>query len=103
MRDDGVLQRVDEGRNILKTIKRGNGNWIGHILRRNSFLTDDIVRSKEGRIELTGRRSRTRKQLLGDLKERRGYSRLKEEALDRTLWRTGSERGYGPVVIQTTE
>jgi hypothetical protein len=28
---------------------------------------------------------------------------LKEEALDRTLWRTRFGRGYGPVVKQTTE
>jgi hypothetical protein len=28
---------------------------------------------------------------------------LKEEALDRTLWRTRFGRGYGPVVRQTTE
>jgi hypothetical protein len=28
---------------------------------------------------------------------------LKEEALDRTLWRTRFVRGYGPVVRQTAE
>jgi hypothetical protein len=28
---------------------------------------------------------------------------LKEEALDRTLWRTRFGKGYGPVVRQTTE
>jgi hypothetical protein len=27
---------------------------------------------------------------------------LKEEALDRTLWRTRFERNYGPVIKQTT-
>jgi len=35
-------------------------------------------------------------------KERRGYSYLKEEALDRTMWRAGFGRGFGPVVRQTT-
>ena len=34
-------------------------------------------------------------------KERRGYSHLKEEALDRTVWRTRFGRGFGPVVRQT--
>jgi hypothetical protein len=29
--------------------------------------------------------------------------KLKEEALDRTLWRTRFGRGYGPVIRQTTE
>jgi hypothetical protein len=42
----------------------------------------------EGRIEMTGRRGRRRKHLLDDLKEKRRYWKLKEEALDRTLWRT---------------
>jgi hypothetical protein len=57
----------------------------------------------EGRIEMTGRRGRRRKQLLDDLKEKRRYWKLKEEELDRTLWRTRFGRGYGPVVRQTTE
>jgi hypothetical protein len=57
----------------------------------------------EGRIEMTERQERRRKQLLDDLKEKRGYWKLKEEALDRTLWRTRFGRGYGPVVRQTAE
>jgi hypothetical protein len=51
---------------------------------------------------MTVRRGRRRKQLPGD-KENKGYCRLKEEALDRTLWRTRFGRGYGPVVRQTAE
>jgi len=35
---------------------------------------------------VTGRRGIRRRKLLGELKERRGYSHLKEEALDRTMW-----------------
>ena len=34
---------------------------------------------------MTARRGRTRKQLLGDLKETTEYWKLKEEALDRSL------------------
>jgi hypothetical protein len=41
----------------------------------------------EERIEKPGRRGRRRNQLLDDLKEKRRYWKLKEEALDRTLWR----------------
>jgi hypothetical protein len=52
---------------------------------------------------MTGRRGRRRKKLLDDLKERRGYCHLKEEALDRTMWRARFERGFGPVVRQITE
>ena len=50
-----------------------------------------------------GIRGRRRKQLLDDLREMRGYLKLKEEALDRTLWRTRFGKGYGPEVIQTTK
>jgi hypothetical protein len=57
----------------------------------------------EGRIEITGRRGRRRTQLLNNVKEKRRYWILKEEALDRTLWRTRFGKGHGPVVRQTTE
>jgi hypothetical protein len=40
---------------------------------------------------------------LDDLKEKRGYRELKQEALDGTVWRTGFGRGYGLVVRQTAE
>jgi hypothetical protein len=57
----------------------------------------------DGRIEMTGRRGRRRRQLLDDVKEKRRYRNLKDECLNRTLWRTRFGRGYGPVVRQTTE
>ena len=49
------------------------------------------------------RQGRRRRKLLDDLKERRRYSHLKEEALDRTTWRARCGRGFGPVLRQTTE
>jgi hypothetical protein len=52
---------------------------------------------------VTGRQGRRRRKLLDDVKERRGYSHLKEEALDRTTWRARFGRGFGPVVRQTTK
>ena len=52
---------------------------------------------------MTGRQGRKRRKLLDDLKERRGYSHLKEEALDRTMWRARFGRGFGSVVRQTTK
>ena len=54
-------------------------------------------------MEVTRRRGRRRKKLLDDLKDRRGYSHLKEEALDRTMWRHRFGGGFGPVVRQNTE
>jgi hypothetical protein len=103
VRNEEVLHRVKEERNIVHTIKRRKANWIGHILRRNCLLKHVIEGKVEGRIEMTGRRGRRRKQLLDDLNGKRRYCKLKEEALDRTLWRIRFGRGYGPVIRQTTE
>ena len=52
---------------------------------------------------MRGRRGRRRNHLLQDLKERRGYWNLKEEALDRTVWRTGFGKFCGPGVRQNVE
>jgi hypothetical protein len=52
---------------------------------------------------VTRRSGRRRKKLLDDLKDRRGYSNLKEEAVDHTMWRNRFGRGFGPVVRQNTE
>jgi hypothetical protein len=43
---------------------------------------------KQGRTGVTGKRGRRSKQLLDDLKEKRGYWKLKEESIYRTLWKT---------------
>jgi hypothetical protein len=93
VRNKEVLHRVKEERNILHTIKRRKAKWIGHILRRNCIVKHMIEGKLEGRIEMAGRRGRRYKQLLDDLKEKRRHWKLKEEALDRTLWRTRFERG----------
>jgi hypothetical protein len=94
---------VKEQRNILHEISKRKANWFGHILRRNCFLRQGIEGKIKGGIEETGRRERRCRKLLDDLKERRGYSNLKEEALDRTMWRAGFGRGFGPVVRQTAK
>jgi hypothetical protein len=60
----------------------------GHILRRNRLLKQIIEGKIKGEIEVIRRRGRRRKKLLDDLKDRRGYCHLKEEALDRTMWGT---------------
>jgi hypothetical protein len=80
-----VLHRVIGERNILHSVNRRKTNWIGHISRRNCLLEHVIEGKINGRIEETGRRGRRRKQLLENLKEMRGYWKLKEEAQDRTM------------------
>jgi hypothetical protein len=52
---------------------------------------------------MIGRRERRSKQLLDDLKEKRRYWKVKEEALGGTMWRTRFGRAYGPVVRPTAE
>jgi len=103
VRNGEVLLTVKEQRNILHEIRKRKANWIGHILRRNCLLQRVIEGKIKGGIEVAGRRGRRRRMLLDDLKERRGYSHLKAETLDRTVWRAGFGRGFGPVVRQTAE
>ena len=103
MRNDEVLLRVIEQRNILQEIRKRKANWIGHILRRNCLLKQVIEGKKKGDMEVARRRGRRRKKLLDDLKDRRGYSHLKEEVLGRTTWRHRFGGGFGPVVRQNTE
>jgi hypothetical protein len=97
------LQIVKEQRNILHEIRKRRANWIGHILRRNCLLQRVTEGKIQGGIEVTGRQGRRRRKILDELKERRGYSHLKERALDRITWRAGFGRGFGPVVRQTAK
>jgi len=99
VRNEDVLLRVKEQRNILHEIRKRKANWIGRILRRNCLLQRVIEGKIQVGIEVTGSQGRRRRKLLDDLKERRAYSHLKEEALDRTMWRAR----FGPVVRQTTK
>ena len=84
--------RVKEQRNILHEISKRKANWIGHILRRNCLLQQAIDGKIKAGLEVTGRRGRRSRKL----KERRGYSHLKEEAIVRTMWRARFGREFGP-------
>ena len=103
VRNEEVLLRVSEQRNILQEIRKGQANWIGHILRRNCLLKQVIEGKIKGEIVVARRRGRRRNKLLDDLKDRRGYSHLEEEVLHRTIWRHRFGGGFGPVVRQNTE
>jgi hypothetical protein len=99
VRNEEVLLRVKEKRNILHEISKRKANWICHILRRTCL----IQRVIEGKIKWGERSDKKTRKLLDDLKKRRGHSRLKEEAPDRPMWRARFGRGFGPVVRQTTK
>ncbi|PNF14958.1 hypothetical protein B7P43_G01526, partial [Cryptotermes secundus] len=99
VRNEEVLIRVIEQRNILHEIRNRKANWIGHVLRRNCLLKEVIEGKIEGRIEVTRRRGRRRKKMLDDLGDRRGYCHLKEKALGRIKWRNCFVRDCGPAVL----
>jgi hypothetical protein len=88
VRNEDTLQRSGN---------RGKTNWIGHIFPWNGLPKHIIQGKLQGRIEETGRWGRRRKNLLDDIKEKRGCWKLKEEALDCPLRRIRFGRGYGPV------
>ena len=52
-------------------------------------------------MEVTGRREIRRKHLSDDLKKKTDYWELKEEALNRALWRSSFETGDSPVAKRT--
>ena len=83
----------------LNVEKDSTQHSFGHILRRNCHLKHVNIR----KIKYKRRRESRCKQLLDDLKEKRRYCNLKEEALDSTLWRTRFGRSYEPVAKQVTE
>jgi hypothetical protein len=103
VRNEEVLLSVKEQRNILHEISKWKANWIDHIFHRNYHLRQIIEAKIKGGIEVTGGRGRRHRKQLDDLKERRGYSHLKGEAIDRTIWSARFERGLGPVVRRTTK
>jgi hypothetical protein len=58
VRNEDVLLRVKEQRNILHEIRKRKANWIGHIVRRNCLRQRVTVGKIQGRIEVTGRQGR---------------------------------------------
>ena len=69
---------------VLNNVLRREANWIGHVLRRNCLL-HDAIEGQMTEVKGVGRRRRT--QLLDNLRNRRRYWELKEEAEDRKRWR----------------
>uniref|UniRef100_A0A8D8S857 Endonuclease-reverse transcriptase n=1 Tax=Cacopsylla melanoneura TaxID=428564 RepID=A0A8D8S857_9HEMI len=84
VRNEEVLRRVGEKREILTTIKDRKRNWLGHILRRDCLQR----RIMEGKLE--GRRPRGRRRfgMLTDMLNGRTFEQMKEDAQDRVKWRT---------------
>ena len=88
-----MLQVGTEERNILQKIQRRNFKYTCYVLCRNCLLKQVTEGKIEVRLEVTGIHGVRRNQLLNNRKERRGYRNVKEEALDRAVWRTGFGSG----------
>jgi hypothetical protein len=56
-------------KNILRVIKRRNGNWISHISCQKCVLKDVIQGNMEGKIEGTEWQERSLKRLLDNYKK----------------------------------
>ena len=88
-----MLLQVNEQRNILHEISKRKANWIGHILCRNCLIRQVI----EGKIKGEAENVRSCWMTLGKGED------MKEEPLNRTLWRNRFGGGIGPVIGQTVE
>jgi hypothetical protein len=67
VRNEEVLLRVNEQRNILHEIRKRKANWIGHILRIHCLQKKVIEGKIKGEIEMTRRRGRRSNKLLYDV------------------------------------
>ena len=68
VRNEEVLLRVNEQRNILHEIRKRKANWIGHMLSRNCLLKQVIEGKIKGEMGVTGRRGRRCRKLLMTLR-----------------------------------
>ena len=77
----GLLCRRVSKRTLLDNILRIKANWTGHILRRNCLL-HDVTEGQMTEVKGVGRRRRRRIKPSDDLRNRRRYWELNEEAGD---------------------
>jgi hypothetical protein len=64
VRNEEVLLRVSEQRDILHEIRKRKANWIGHILRKNCVLQHITEGEIERGILVKIKQGRRRQQLL---------------------------------------
>ncbi|CAF1496207.1 unnamed protein product [Didymodactylos carnosus] len=83
VKNEEMLNRVDEKRQILDVILTRKKRWLGHILRRESLVKDVL----EGRFEGERRRGRPPAMMLDDILGNESYATIKRRAMDREGWR----------------
>jgi len=55
VRNEEILLRIKEQRNVLHKVSKRKAYWIGQVLGRNCLLQWVIEGKIKGRIEVTGR------------------------------------------------
>ena len=81
--NDEVLERVDEEKLLIKTIRKRQKEWTGHILRGESLLKEII----EGRTHGKRSRGRQRTMMLDWMIKEESYEKIKRSANHRSEWR----------------
>jgi hypothetical protein len=94
-------ESITGGKEYLTQLKTEEDMCICYILRQNGLLKHVTEGMIEGRIEVTERLGRRRKQPVDDIKKTRGYWKLTKKEPDCRLRGTRFGRGCGPVVRQT--
>jgi hypothetical protein len=95
VRNDEVLHKVKEERNIIHRVRRRKANWIRHILHRNCISKHIIEGKMERGTEVRVKHEIRCKQLLDDLKEMERYCELKES--------TRLKRGRGSITRESAD
>ena len=96
-----VLQGIKEERTILRTLTYRQAKDIRYNSRKNCRVKTCYLGEDGSKCRRKCQKRLKNKQLLDDRKETRRYWKLREEALDRTGWRTRYGRGCGNIVRQT--
>jgi hypothetical protein len=96
------LEPRSRGISYMKQVNRRLTGVVTFCVR-NCLLKRVTEGKIQGRIELTGRQVKDVESYWMTFRKKRGFAHLKEEALDRTVWRAHFGRGFGPVVRHTTK
>jgi len=83
IKNEDVLKKVNESKNMLNVIRQRKRKRTGHVLRHDEFLQEIF----EGRMKGKPTRGRKKVQLLDNLADGKDYASLKREAEDRSMWR----------------
>ena len=99
VQNEEVLQIVEQERNI---IHQNEGRLIGYVIACiETAFWNTLLKGIWTENKRDGKKRKKMSAAAGWFKETQSYWNLKEEALDRTVGRTWTGRGCGPVERET--